>query len=65
MVFVKRLLRDQRGQTTTEYMVIIGVIVAALLAAAYLFIPEFKSGVQDLGKNVKGTLGEGFKGGGN
>lgn len=61
---LKRLFGDERGQTTSEYMLIIGVIVAALLAAAYLFIPEFQSGVQDLGGNVKSTLGEGFKGGG-
>ncbi len=65
MSFLRRLFSEQRGQTTTEYMLIIGVIVAALLAAAYLFIPQFQGGVQELGDNVKSTLGQGFKGGGN
>ena len=63
MAFLRKLFRDIRGQGTTEYMLIIGVIVAALLAAAYLFIPEFQSGVEDLGGNIKDTLGKGFSGG--
>ncbi len=64
MKYLRRLFASIQGQGTTEYMLIIGVIVAALLAAAYLFIPEFKSGVEDLGSNVKDTLGQGFQGGG-
>ncbi|MFH1061060.1 MAG: hypothetical protein V1797_20545 [Pseudomonadota bacterium] len=56
-----RLLNDQRGQTTTEYMLIIGVIVAAILAAAYVFIDPFKEGVQTMAKNIKDTLSQGFK----
>ncbi|MBI5521382.1 MAG: class III signal peptide-containing protein [Desulfarculus sp.] len=55
------LYRDQRGQTTTEYMLIIGVIVAAILAAAYVFIDPFKEGVQTMAKNIKDTLSQGFK----
>ena len=58
---LSRLLKDQRGQTTTEYMLIIGVIVAAILAAAYIFVPQFKDGVKQLGENIKKTLSEGFK----
>lgn len=55
------LLRDQKGQTTTEYMLIIGVIVAAILAAAYVFVDPFKQGVQTLANNIKNTLSQGFK----
>ncbi len=61
MPTIYRLLKDQRGQTTTEYMLIIGVIVAAILAAAYVFVPKFKEGVTQLGENIKKTLSEGFK----
>jgi len=55
------LVSDESGQTATEYMLIIGVIVAAILAAAYLFVPKFKEGVETLGDNIKKTLSEGFK----
>jgi Flp pilus assembly pilin Flp len=58
---LSRLYQDQRGQTTTEYMLIIGVIVAAILAAAYVFIDPFKEGVQTMAKNIKDTLSQGFK----
>ena len=52
---------DQKGQTTTEYMLIIGVIVAAILAAAYVFVDPFKQGVQTLATNIQNTLSAGFK----
>jgi Flp pilus assembly pilin Flp len=61
MQLLRRLAGDQRGQTTTEYMLIIGVIVAAILAAAYVFIDPFKEGVQTMAKNIKDTLSQGFK----
>jgi Flp pilus assembly pilin Flp len=61
MRFWRRLLKDERGQTTTEYMLIIGVIVAAILAAAYVFIDPFKEGVNTMAKNIKDTLSQGFK----
>ena len=61
MQFLRRLACDQRGRTTTEYMLIIGVIVAAILAAAYVFIDPFKEGVQTMAKNIKDTLSQGFK----
>lgn len=61
MRFWRRLLDDERGQTTTEYMLIIGVIVAAILAAAYVFIDPFKEGVNTMAKNIKDTLSQGFK----
>lgn len=61
MRFWKQLRDDERGQTTTEYMLIIGVIVAAILAAAYVFIDPFKEGVNNMAKNIKDTLSQGFK----
>ena len=54
------------GQTATEYMLIISVVVIAVVAAAYEFVPLFKEGVQDLGSDVKQMLstGRGNRGGG-
>ena len=53
------LLRDEEGQSTVEYMLLISVIVIAIVAAAYVFIEPFKQGVLDLGKDVKKILSDG------
>ena len=56
---IKELLRDEAGQSTVEYMLLISVIVIAIVAAAYVFIEPFKQGVLDLGKDVKKILSDG------
>ena len=56
---IKDLLRDEEGQSTVEYMLLISVIVIAIVAAAYVFIEPFKQGVLDLGKDVKKILSDG------
>lgn len=61
---MRRAIRSQ-GQTATEYMLIISVVVIAVVAAAYKFVPLFQEGVEDLGNDVKEILstGEGRGGG--
>jgi Flp pilus assembly pilin Flp len=59
MRFLKKLYKDEGGQTTMEYVLIIGVIVAGALLAAWLFIPAFKSGVQELANAIKDALTKG------
>jgi len=56
---LKDLLRDEEGQSTVEYMLLISVIVIAIVAAAYVFIEPFKQGVQDLANDVKKILSDG------
>ena len=56
---IKELLRDEEGQSTVEYMLLISVIVIAIVAAAYVFIEPFKQGVLDLGKDIKKILSDG------
>jgi Flp pilus assembly pilin Flp len=53
------LLKDEEGQSTVEYMLLISVIVIAIVAAAYVFIEPFKQGVQDLARDVKKILSDG------
>ena len=53
---IKELLRDEEGQSTVEYMLLISVIVIAIVAAAYVFIEPFKQGVLDLGKDIKNNV---------
>lgn len=48
--------RKSRGQTATEYMLIISVVVIAVVGAAYAFVPKFQDGVNALGENVKNIL---------
>ena len=56
---LRELLKDEEGQSTVEYMLLISVIVIAIVAAAYVFIEPFKQGVLDLGKDVKKILSDG------
>lgn len=56
------LIRDEEGQSTVEYMLLISVIVIAIVAVGYAFVPEFEKGVKDLGKDVKKMLSDGMIG---
>lgn len=53
---MRKLLYNSRGQSATEYMLIVAVIVLGLVAAASRLIPMFREGVQKLGDNVVQTL---------
>jgi Flp pilus assembly pilin Flp len=53
------LLKDEEGQSTVEYMLLISVIVIAIVAAAYVFIDPFRQGVLDLANDVKRILSDG------
>lgn len=50
--FFKKLRNSQSGQSATEYMLIIAVVVLGLVAAASKLIPIFQGGVEDLGANI-------------
>lgn len=47
---------DRKGQGTTEYMLIIAVIVIGLVASASHFIPKFNEAVDKLSENVSSWL---------
>ena len=47
----------QSGQTSTEYMLVIGVVVIAVVAGAYTFVPVFNNGVRALAEDVERILG--------
>ena len=53
------LIKDEEGQSTVEYMLLISVIVIAIVAAAYVFIDPFKAGVQNLAEDIKKILSDG------
>lgn len=55
-------MRRGRGQTSTEYMAVISVVVVAVVSAAWAFIPSFKAGVSDLSRDVSQMLGTGAAG---
>ena len=45
-------LKGQSGQSATEYMLMIAVIVLGLVSAASYFVPQFKGAVQTMGGTV-------------
>ncbi len=49
-------LRNRRGQSATEYMLIVAVVVLGLVAAASRFVPVFTAAVGGLAENVSGWL---------
>lgn len=51
--FFKRLRKSESGQSATEYMLIIAVVVLGLLAAASKLIPFFERGVDELGGRIE------------
>lgn len=59
MNILKRLWTEESGQGATEYMLIIGVIVIAIIAAAYVFVEPFQDGVENLGNRIKAALSGG------
>lgn len=53
---MKNFFRDESGQTATEYMLIISVVVIAVVAAAFVFVQPFQDGVNALGTKVMTIL---------
>ncbi|MEC7240688.1 MAG: hypothetical protein VXW32_05585 [Myxococcota bacterium] len=56
---LQRFFKEEEGQSTVEYMLLISVVVIAIVAAAYVFLEPFQSGVSELGEDVKGGLNSG------
>jgi len=52
-------IQEEEGQSTVEYMLLISVIVIAIVAAAYTFVPLFQEGVKKLGEDIKKALSTG------
>jgi uncharacterized protein (UPF0333 family) len=50
----------RRGVSTTEYVLLLSVIVIAIVAAAFVFVRGFQEGTQGVAEDVKALLsGEG------
>ena len=56
---IRDLILEEDGQSTVEYMLLISVIVIALVAAAYVFVPVFEQGVKELAGDVRKILSTG------
>ncbi len=52
-------LSSRSGQSTVEYMLLISVVVIAIVAAAFVFLDPFQSGVEELGNEVSNALATG------
>src|SRR4051794_22390877 len=56
-------MRRHSGQTATEYMLLLSVLVVAVVASAYVFVPEFQGGVAALAQDASVMLATGQVGG--
>lgn len=60
MIFRRRKISkkflNQKGQSATEYMLVVAVIVLGLVSAASHFIPTFNQAVGKLAENVSSWL---------
>lgn len=56
---MKWLRKSQKGQTATEYMLIIGVIVVTLIGVTYSFKDKFQEAVNKVGDTVIRCVTEG------
>ncbi len=53
-------MTGRRGVSTTEYMLLVSVIIIAVVAAAFVIVPIFSEGVAAVAEDVKALLeGEG------
>lgn len=50
---MKRIIRNQRGQTATEYILIISVIVLGLIGAASFLLPTMNDGIKSLSDTLE------------
>ncbi|MFH1467532.1 MAG: hypothetical protein ABIO70_24315 [Pseudomonadota bacterium] len=49
-------MTGRRGSSTTEYMLLISVLIVAIVAGAYVFAFAFREGVDALAQDVRGML---------
>ncbi len=49
---IRLIWRDQRGQTTTEYMLLLAVIVFQIVVIYYLLAPAVRGGFVDLAQRI-------------
>ena len=54
----QRMLGEERGQTATEYMLIIAVVVLGAVAAAAVLLPRFKLASSAVADQVGKTMEE-------
>lgn len=48
--------RTESGQTATEYMLLIAVLVVAVVGGAYAFVPSFRGGTEALAADTSTIL---------
>ena len=49
---ISKFLAEENGQTATEYMLLVSVVVIAIVAVAYAYSPMFKNGGLALAQDV-------------
>lgn len=50
-------LKNSRGQSATEYAIMVGVIVGVVLLASTVFRPQIKNAFEQLGQKISSAIG--------
>ncbi len=55
---LRRVMRDRRGQSTTEYILILAVVVMVALKFKEQFRGRLEGAVENLGQKIDGAISE-------
>ncbi|MFC1522974.1 Flp family type IVb pilin [Elusimicrobiota bacterium] len=52
-----RMLKNNKGQSATEYAIMVGVIVGMVLLASTVFKPQIQKAFEQLGEKISSAIG--------
>ena len=52
-----RILKSRKGQSATEYILIVGAVIAAVVVGGSVFKPQIKNAFEQLGTKISGAIG--------
>ncbi|MBI4063313.1 MAG: class III signal peptide-containing protein [Elusimicrobia bacterium] len=54
---MRKLLRSEKGQSATEYAIMVAVIVGIVVLASTVFRPQIKAAFEQLGMKISQAIG--------
>lgn len=52
-----KFLKNKKGQSATEYAIMVGVIVGIVIIAGAVFKPQIRAAFEQLGAKISGAIG--------
>ena len=54
---ILKVWKDQKGQSATEYAIMVAVVVGVVLLASTVFRPQIKAAFEQLGGKISSAIG--------